>query len=315
MKELRIYIEKILGETISLTNFDKESIKQFPLYISSVYSISKFNLFGRNICLLKIKEGNEFTPEQLSKHKATVEEIVDIPVVFLFNRVESYNTKRYIKYRLNFIVLGKLLFIPELMMDIRKVQKEKSPIPKELTPVAQFILFFHLQKHSLEGNSIKQIAELLQMSYLNINRGINVLKELGICTLYGSKEKSVHFELCNKELWNKSLLHITTPIQKKLYTDEKLDYLSSGINALSHYTMLNDESREYYAISKNDYRNHEISGDTRFGENVIEVWKYDPKPLSNNGYIDKLSVYALLKGDTDERIQIELNQLIEQMQW
>ena len=45
----------------------------------------------------------------------------------------------------------------------------------------------------------------------------------------------------------------------------------------------------------------------QFGENEIQVWKHNPKMLSTEGVVDKLSLYLSLKDNEDERIQIELS--------
>ena len=47
----------------------------------------------------------------------------------------------------------------------------------------------------------------------------------------------------------------------------------------------------------------------------IEVWKYDPALLSETGVVDKLSLYLLLKDYEDERVQIELDNMIKDIAW
>jgi len=47
----------------------------------------------------------------------------------------------------------------------------------------------------------------------------------------------------------------------------------------------------------------------------IEIWKYDPKLLSHTGTVDKLSLYLSLKDNDDERVQIELDNLLNDIQW
>ena len=58
-----------------------------------------------------------------------------------------------------------------------------------------------------------------------------------------------------------------------------------------------------------------VATDKQFGENEIQVWKYNPKMLSTEGVVDKLSLYLSLKDNEDERIQIELERLINEMSW
>jgi hypothetical protein len=47
----------------------------------------------------------------------------------------------------------------------------------------------------------------------------------------------------------------------------------------------------------------------------IEVWKYNPRILSINGYIDPLSLYLCYREDTNERVAAEINELIHNRKW
>lgn len=107
-----------------------------------------------------------------------------------------------------------------------------------------------------------------------------------------------------------------SPIEQLHYTDALLEgMMISGVNALASYTMLNEESRQCWAITKKELKNLNVVTDEQFGENEIQVWKYNPKMLSTEGVVDKLSLYLSLKDNEDERIQIELERLINAMSW
>ena len=82
-----------------------------------------------------------------------------------------------------------------------------------------------------------------------------------------------------------------------------------------YVTMLNEESRQSWAVTKKELKTLAIVTDKQFGENEIQVWKYNSKMLSTEGVVDKLSLYLSLKDNEDERIQIELERLINEMSW
>lgn len=86
--------------------------------------------------------------------------------------------------------------------------------------------------------------------------------------------------------------------------------MECGINALSEYTMINREDRDMYAFTKMDIRNSEIKTDKKYGTYRIEIWRYDPKLLTHSEVVDKLSLYLSLVNHEDERVQIELENLI-----
>jgi len=48
---------------------------------------------------------------------------------------------------------------------------------------------------------------------------------------------------------------------------------------------------------------------------MLEQWGYDPVVLSDNGFIDPLSLYLIYRDYTDERVSYELNQMIKGIPW
>lgn len=67
------------------------------------------------------------------------------------------------------------------------------------------------------------------------------------------------------------------------------------------------------AIDKTGIRQSGIITDKEYGTCRIEVWKYDPKLLTHTGTVDKLSLFLSLKDNEDERVKIELDNLINDM--
>ena len=69
------------------------------------------------------------------------------------------------------------------------------------------------------------------------------------------------------------------------------------------------------AITREDLKKKNITTNNHFGENKIEIWRYSPFFLTKGHYVDKLSLYLSLKNNDDERIQIELENLINDIKW
>jgi hypothetical protein len=47
----------------------------------------------------------------------------------------------------------------------------------------------------------------------------------------------------------------------------------------------------------------------------VEVWSYPPKATADGPVVDRLSLYLSLRGTADERVEVALNQLLEDMKW
>jgi len=319
MKELIKYLNGILGIETTIIPLEKQLLQQLPLYVTATYKVQETTIYGHRICLLIVRdEENTQTPDRLSKQMQFVVQKIGIPVVYVFDKVISYNIKRLIQKGVNFIIPNKQLFIPALMMDLRKMPETIPQKTELLTPIAQLVLLYHLQKERLNGFTTQQLTDKLNQTYRTMSRAVKSLEELDLCNLVGGKEKQIQFTANGKVLWLKAQNFFQNPVERIVFTDELPEdgkTYTSNINALAHYSMLNDETRRYYAINKNEVKNLAVETNKYAGDNVIEIWRYNPKQLSNNGFVDKLSLYLLLKNDSDERVQNELEQIINEIQW
>lgn len=319
MKELVKYLNDTLGTETKIVPPGKRLLQQLPLYITSSYNVRETTLYGQRICLLIPKNTEDvLPPDRLSRQMSFVGQKTGLPVVFMFDNIVSYNIKRLIQKGVNFIIPGKQMFIPALMMDLRKTPASVDRKPERLAPVAQFVLLYHLQKERLNGFTAQQLTEKFNQSYRTISRAIKNIEELELCGTYGGREKRIKFQAKGAELWNQAHEALQNPVERILFTDDRLNNgtaLASNINALAHYSMLNDETKRHYAVGKSEAKNLETETNKHAGENTVEIWRYNPYPLSNCGIVDKLSLYLLLENDDDERVQGELEQMINQMQW
>ncbi|MDR1975026.1 MAG: MarR family transcriptional regulator [Bacteroidales bacterium] len=316
MNELSKYLFDTLGVEISIIPLEKRLLQNLPLYITTTYKFYEANIYGQRICLLTPTDTeNHKTPDVLAKQITLITEKIGFPAVFVFDKIVSYNLKRFIRKRINFIMPNKQLFIPVLMMDLKKAPATISQKAVLLAPIAQLILLYHLQKELLNGLTTKQLSEKVGKTYRTTNRAAKNLEKLGLVQLVGGKEKHIIFSGKGKSLWNTAQDFLQHPIDRIVYTDDLTNLTQSNINALAHYTMLNDEPKQYYAIDTKEFNKLKMETDKQFGEHQIEIWRYNPILLSNNGFVDKLSLFLILKNNVDERVQIELEQMIYDIKW
>lgn len=317
-QEMIRYIETVLDYRITVGIMNKNKVGMLPMFITENYQILQTRIFDHEVCLLFSKGNNVFTPARLYKQMLLVQAKLDMLVVFVMEHVESYNLQRLIAQRVNFIIPGKQMFMPSLLLDIKKLPKNVIDENRSILAFSQFLILYHLQKESLDGLTTREVADKFSVSYAHTNRAIRWLVEKALIILEGGKEKTMFFSKSGKTLFEWALAFLISPVEQVLYTDDVPDNESvchSGVNALSAYTMLNDEGRQYFAFSRNRFKETGIRTDKQYGINVIEIWRYDPLPLSLDGNVDKLSLYLSMRNNQDERIQIELEQLIDTMIW
>ena len=109
---------------------------------------------------------------------------------------------------------------------------------------------------------------------------------------------------------------MSSPIERILFTDTKPDgSLMAGETAMGHYTMLAEPTTPIIAIDKATAKENTSLMNKQYGDIKVEVWKYSPALLSEDGWVDRLSLYLCMKNSEDERIQLECDTLIEEMKW
>lgn len=310
------YINSMLGEEINLQPIEKFLFTKLPLALTNSFRFYTGQVLNTKIIFAYISDGNSFSPAQMQKLMSLIEKKCETPVIAILGDIASYNLQRLIAQKVNFIIPQKQMFIPSLLIDLRKQKTIDNDINTSMPAVAQCMLLYHIEVESLEGKHAQDIANTFNVSYANANRAIRWLKAHDIITIKGGKTKAIVFGRKKRESWEVTRSFFVSPVEKTVYTDSQIqDLMESGINALSEYSMINREGRYCYAITKEAYKNIASLTQKEYGANVIEVWRYDPRLLSKTNTVDKLSLYLSLRNNEDERVQIELENLINGIQW
>ena len=316
------YIKEVFGPDLNITEIPKVQVNALPFYIANEYNFWEGNLIDRNIVFAKKNTTEHFTPDQYKKQLELLERHFNNPVVFVLPDIEAYKRNRLIQKRINFVVANKQVYIPGLFIDIKEYAL-KAQKKEYLKPVAQCLILYHLQKEPLYGFTYRQLANKLQYPYLTITRAVENIQVLNLCTIEGTKEKTICFETGNAELWEKAQAFMKSPVMKKVFTDDQIGeelIFRSNINALAFYSDLNDEKQIYLAVHQDTFRKLNKEGKIKKlsdydGKYCIEIWKYTPAILANNQFVDPLSVYLEFKDNTDERVQLALKTIIRQQKW
>ena len=311
---IKDYVEQVVGTEVQIGPLDDAAKRTLPILITSMYQLLECRLLGVKVCLLCCKN-TDVTPMQLKKHCDIVQDKLEVYTAVVLKEAKPYNLNRLIQARVNLIVPGRLLFMPSLLMDMRPQRNPVDMKNQPMTVMAQCMVLYHLQKQSLNGFSAQPIAELMGVSYPTINRAIKWLADNGFVTLAKSREKQLVFIREGIELWQQVLPMLQTPVERVLRTDAILHAPICGEEALAEMSMLADPNHHCWAISKQDAQELALSLDKEFGDHIVEVWKYDPRILAEDGKVDVLSLYLSLRDVEDERVHKELNQLIKNKIW
>lgn len=244
----------------------KNQLNMIPAFVANSYRLYNATLLNIEICLLYSLDCSLYSPAQIQKQMQLVKNKLSLPVIFIFENMVSYNIQRLVAQRINFIVPDKQMFIPDLLIDLKKQKTTADQSQLSIQPIAQCILLYHLEINSLSNKTTREISTLFNISYSNANRAIRWLTDKNIVILTDTKEKKLNFQTNGKNLWNKISTYLISPVERVVYTDERIiGTCISGINALASYSMLNDEPSKYYALSKDELKKISVHTDNEYG--------------------------------------------------
>lgn len=304
---------KIAGKSIRLEPSAVDVIKKLWIGLRAEFEVCQFAMNDCKLLLLRAKEGANYSPLQCSKIAQRVEALTQISAVFYFDNMATYERDRLVAKNVYFIVSDKFAYLPTLLANRRMSNRLAS---KRLLPSTQYLILLHLQQNSLDGMSIKDIAEVAPYKYATIAKSVQQLNALGLVELSmdTKRTKRLRFALSNQELWEKAQKHFINPIKQVGYLPERLyEGVIGGIDALSHYSMLVGEETPARVFTVDEAKKPNLQLLPLEDIQRVEVWKYPP--IASDGYVDKLSLYLTLKDDTDPRVEKELETIINEMPW
>jgi DNA-binding MarR family transcriptional regulator len=327
MRETINYLKESFGLDLEVKQITNQEYSVLPLYLRGSYECYRGQLSGQDLIWAKVKESENLTPDQLQKQENQLTQILKSRVVFVFDKLESWQRKRLIQKRVPFVQPFKQIYLPQLLIQLndsfRSEENRIESISNCLSYPAQCAILYHLEVTPIENIPFQEIAALLNYSAMTISRIVKELVHFELATVKGGKEKSLLFKLIGKELWQNIVPILSNPIREIWFTDQiwnNNQFRISGDSALSNYTMLSSGTRKTYAIGKDEFRSMKTLGAIKNwnkinGDNVVEVWHYNPSLLSNKSEVDRLSLYLTLTKEEDERVKRALQDLINDIKW
>ena len=218
IQTLKKYISSFLNEKISCSKLSSASCKQIPAILMAKYECTTTALFGVNVVLCFPKETDSLTPAKLQNHMQLFTVKLGMPSIVVMDDIPSYNIQRLIVQRINFIITGKQMFAPSLLLDLRKIPKPNKDIKEDIPPLAQCLILYNIEVEIL-CHTINEIMDIFNVSYSTANRAVRWLQSKNLTISLKGKEKRLQFAKQGRDLWEASIIYLTTPIEKVVYTN------------------------------------------------------------------------------------------------
>jgi len=346
-ESLVTYLDSVTGERPALRPM---AVSALPLFLRERYACYEVRLFGRDYVLaMEGRDWDAGSPAQYETQSRALAAKLGRDVILVLRALSPYSRRRLIRLNIPFIVPESQLFLPLVMIDLReRYAAADNTSGKRLSPTAQLIVISHLLHRIEDDLSLQKIAEKLGCSPMMVTKAKDELEAAGLCDT-GRQGRSVVliFRAQGKVLWHKALPLLASPVLKTCWLRwEHPGYpaLLAGITALSQKTMLADDPLPTYALDRESFRANLEGGLYRGCPGPeeatvrMEAWRYNPlllgaegvkaktsrylesigshpKPQTISTTVDPLSLYLSLRDNNDERVQQQLEHLMESVPW
>ncbi len=317
---LENYLHEVTGLKIKA---DPMNARNLPYFFSRQYALYRLLIGNTWFTAVFLQEEGEFKPAQFIKHMRQVSSINIDELCVVAQSLPSYVRKRLIEQGTAFVIPGVQMYLPLLGMELReRSQRKKTLVVDRFSPATQVVLINWLLGRAEVSVTPLALSKQLWYSAMTMSRTLDELEASKIAQVERlGRERVVTFTGERNAIWQESLPRLRNPVSQTVRILEhelnRQDLLPAGITALSYRSMLNGPNNPEYAISRDGWKAMKKKGVEKIaveepGTCLLQIWCYDPKVLEVDGYVDPFSLYLSLQDEADERIEMALEEMMEQ---
>lgn len=297
--------------------------KGLPFIVTGSFDMTSVCIDKHNFLLLIPASGIEFTGGVFVKRIAIIEQALGISCLLALDDINPDMRRTLISNHINFVVADRQLNLPSLLLFLtERGMGIKKQVQEMLSPAAQFIIFYHLIKESLNGLKLIDVSQRVGYALKTVSNAIAELVNAEVCEIIqpDKRTKIAHFNKSRKTIWDKLQSRLSSPIVNIYYVDSASLLVDAPVcysydSALSKTTMITYPAYDTYAIERTNplIKQLQEKGELHIGEGNIklEIWKYSPLLLATDSIADPLSLWMCYREEDDERVDGELERLIE----
>ena len=305
----------ILGLTINFKKWNKE--KQLPLFILNDYLIQKA-IINDIECLSLTPKGDIPTLPAFKKQISIIREIENIPIFLQLNAISSFRKRNLLENKIPFILKDKMAYLPFMTTYLTNTQYEDKSIEK--ISLATQLLFTWILYQNTNKYYVSDAVKSLGFSNMTLTRAYRQLCATQLLEEHKDGRKIfLTTNLSKVDLFNKMKAYLQPTFYSQGYILKKeitKDMIPAGEFAFSQHTHLNPPKLKTYAIEKKHSKNIKLQRECySYDEQVeLQIWKYNPLLFSpNSKNIDVISLILSLLGKEDERLDIEIENLLKKI--
>lgn len=315
------YLKEIFG-----TNIKSEYGKfydTFPMYMTERYKFYFIKLPTEDVSYVLVKplRKQDININQIKKQIKQIYNYSEAVPIFIFESLRLSQRNMLIRNKIPFIQPNNQIYVPNIMINLSQKEVVEKEYAEEFSIAAQ-VTFIYLLLNNIKETNAPRLALEIPYSKITLNRALSELVSRELLYTEGNATRKKYKTIGRREMWEKGKKYLFNPVEKVFYANygiKRSSFFISGETALSRLgTTLNESMIVFFAttseIIKSLDKNYFINKYDIISEKylVIEQFRYNPSFLSTSHYIDIISLYAQLKDSNDERIQIALEELLEE---
>jgi hypothetical protein len=313
-KELFIYIKTTTGWQVE----EEEMMISFSLHLRSSYDLFAVNIAHISL-MFAYAQDNSTDLRRHIKSSQNIKDRCNMPVVLIFDYLDSRQINSLIQKRISFIVKEKYIYLPFALIQIATSnEKLKLPTKKEhLSPDADLILIAYLDQLLDDKMKIKEIANIIGREHRATSIALKLLDTLDYLKIekYG-RNKVVRFT-DKVEIFERLQKEGVSPVKHSFFTSAQIfgnKAVKSGYTALQEYSSLMDMTIPTVAISA---KSKNLIKDLKVCEEdeaiyKVEIWDRNPHTFSKEGTVNPLYLIRQFKDVDDERTEYAIEALVKQ---
>lgn len=323
---VQAYLHEILGLAPKVRAWPGAG--KLPYFLQDAFEVRELKLLDRPVLLAIDRQPKKLGLANVRSQVDKLRQLAGMPVVYVTGALASYERKRLIEQKVPFMVPGNQLYLPELGIDLREYFRQRPIAPDTaLSPATQAMLIAVLLRKPWRAEwQPAEVVNDLGYTAMTLSRAVKELTGAGIATLRTEgRVRWLKMEGTAAETWERAKPLLRSPIKRRFWAqpipDLKPPHVRlAGMSALARYSMLAEPQWPIYAVSPAQWKTATQAGIETLPEQLPgacewELWHYNPALVANSETVDPLSLTLSLQGNTDERVQLALDELKGRFPW
>lgn len=321
------YLEEVLGVEVSGLKPWAHS-NELPYFLRDAFAFHEVALLGQPILLATGRVEAKQSLKDVRIWLDKVKSLAGLPVVYVTDALASYDRRRLIEQKISFVVPGNQLYLPDLGLDLREYFRKRAPAADTaLSPSAQAMLITALLRQPWQADwQPSAVAVALGYTPMTLSRAVKELTATGLATAYTvGRARWLRMELPPAQTWERAKPALRTPVKRTVWVaghghDAERTRRVAGLSALALGSMLAEPRWPVYAVTSAEWKAATNAGvralpEPEAGAQEWQLWRYSPELIPDVTTVDPLSLMLSLKDNTDDRVQLALDELKGQLPW